>query len=58
VNVFWHHHITHHAEFMTGTHFVENLYETIARSPRSEKGTPAVTTEGNKVKIAAAVVAS
>ncbi len=53
-----HHHIAHDVEFVAGTHFVEYLYETIARSPRSEKGTPAIATESHEVEVAAAVMAS
>ncbi len=56
--MFWHDHIAHDVEFVAGTHFVEDLYETIARPPRSEKGTAAIATESHEVEVAAAVMAS
>ena len=53
-----HHHITYQLEGVSGTHFVKNSHETVARSPRSQKRPPTVTTEGNEMQITAAIVAS
>lgn len=52
-----HNHVTDHTETVPRAHLIENLHEPVARSSRSKKRSPTITTERNEVKIPSPVVA-
>jgi len=58
MNMLRHTHIVHNVELVSGTHFVEYLYETVAGSSRSEIREAAITTESYEVEITPSVIAS
>jgi hypothetical protein len=57
VDVFRHYNVTDQLECMPGTYFVKDSDEATTCLQRSEKWTPMITTKGDEVQIALAVMA-